>query len=178
MSCWPPCTASPPSDGLPGSGGHSGGRARAPASCISLVASVGPRVCSEKRASSRTSPAGFVAEHTPPSFFPRSGKPGAFWILTLRPGPCWKPVGGAATAKGSGRFPMSSDDSRRRPPWSQSSACRPSCVPRRPDFDPERAGHILVVPAVPSLHRVQFLCCHMSIGGGVSPGIPSIQLAT
>ena len=54
LNCWPPCTASPPSDGLPGSGGHSGGGARAPASCISLVASVGPRVCSEKRASGRT----------------------------------------------------------------------------------------------------------------------------
>ena len=73
---------------------------------------------------------------------------------------------------------MSSDDSQRRPPWSQSSACPPSCVPRRPDFGPERAGHILAVPAVPSLHRVQFPCCHMSIGGGVSPRIPSIQLAT
>ena len=60
MSCWPPCTASPPSDGLPGwGGGHTGGRARAPVLHISLVASVGPQVRSEKRVSGRTPPAGF-----------------------------------------------------------------------------------------------------------------------
>ena len=67
---------------------------------------------------------------------------------------------------------MSSEDGlvrRHRPPWSQSAACPPSHIPRRPDFGTERAGHVLVVP---SLHRVQFLCCHMFIGGGVSPWNP------
>lgn len=38
---------------------------------------------------------------------------------------------------------MSSDDSRRRPPWSQSSACRPPASHGGLTFDPERKGHIL-----------------------------------